>query len=193
MIVIWFDETEHGNTTSFTVSEIVISPLSRGNAYNSTLAYTHSSDLKTLQELFGVSAPGGGFLGDANTAGTNDLSDMFVAGVFTPSTLGGTVFKNSGRDHQVEAGLTIVLTGVNDAGQTITMTTTTAADGSYTFAGLLPGTYSVTFSLPGFTSYKREGIEILANFTATVNGEMKVGAVAETLTVFEAGAAPPMV
>ena len=117
VIVIWFDETEGGNTTAFTLPEIVISPLAKGNAYDSTLAYTHSSDLKSMQELFGVSAPGGGFLGDANTPGTNDLSDMFVPGVFTPSTLAGTVFKNSGNDHQVEAGLTVVLTGVNDAGQ----------------------------------------------------------------------------
>jgi hypothetical protein len=142
--VIWFDETENGNTTSFTLPEIVISPLAKGNAYNSTLAYTHSSDLKSLQELFGVSAPGGGFLGDANTPGTNDLSDMFVPGVFTPSTLGGTVFKNSGNDHQTVAGLTVVLTGTNNANQAISLTTTTGADGSYTFAGLLPGTYSVT-------------------------------------------------
>jgi hypothetical protein len=144
VIVIWFDETERGNTTSFTIPEIVISPLAKGNAYNSTLAYTHSSDLKSLQELFGVPAPGGGFLGDANTPGTNDLSDLFVPGVFTPSTLGGTVFKNSGNDHQVVGGLTIVLTGVNDANQVVYLTTTTAADGSYAFTGLLPGTYSVT-------------------------------------------------
>jgi hypothetical protein len=143
-IVLWFDETERGNTTSFTVPEIVISPLARGNAYNSTLAYTHSSDLKTMQELLGVSAPGGGFLGDANTPGTSDLSDMFVPGVFTPSTLGGTVFKNSGNDNKVVAGLTIVLTGINDANQVIYLTTTTGADGSYTFTGLLPGTYDMT-------------------------------------------------
>jgi len=143
-IVIWFDETEGGNTSDFTVPEIVISPLAKGNAFNSTLTYTHSSDLKSLQELFGVSAPGGGFLGDASTPGTNDLSDMFVPGVFTPSTLGGTVFKNSGHDGQVEAGLTVVLTGINDANQTIYITTTTGADGSYSFSGLLPGSYSVS-------------------------------------------------
>src|SRR5262249_53245952 len=126
------------------IPEIVISPLARGNAYNSTLAYTHSSDLKSMQELFGVSAPGGGFLGDANTPGTNDLRDMFVPGVFTPSTLGGTVFKNSGNDHKAVAGLTVVLTGINDANQVVSFTTTTGADGSYTFAGLLPGIYDVT-------------------------------------------------
>jgi hypothetical protein len=144
VIVIWFDETEHGNTTSFTIPEIVISPLAKGNAFNSTLAYTHSSDLKSMQELFGVSAPGGGFLGDANTPGTNDLSDMFAPGVFTPSSLSGTVSKNSGNDGQVVAGLTIVLTGINNAGQQISLTTTTNADGFYSFDGLLAGTYTVT-------------------------------------------------
>jgi hypothetical protein len=143
-IVIWYDETEGGNTTSFTIPEIVISPLAKGNAYNSTLAYTHSSDLKSMQELFGVSAPSGGFLGDANTPGTNDLSDMFVPSVITPSTLGGTVFKNSGHNGKVVPDLTIVLTGTNDAGEVVYLTTTTGADGSYAFTGLLPGTYSVT-------------------------------------------------
>ena len=83
-IVIWYDESEGGNTTQFTLPEIVISPLAKGNAYQSTLPYTHSSDLKSLQELFGVSAPGGGFLGDASTPGTNDLSDMFKPGALTP-------------------------------------------------------------------------------------------------------------
>lgn len=167
-IVIWFDETEGGNTSSFTVPEIVISPLAKGNAYDSTLTYTHSSDLKSMQELFGVSAPGGGFLGDANTPGTNDLSDMFVPGVFTPSTLGGTVFKNSGNDGQIEAGLTIVLTGINDAHQTIFLTTTTGADGSYSFAGLLPGTYSVTV----LGAKKHVGIsDISLGVGATLGGE----------------------
>jgi hypothetical protein len=142
-IVLWFDETEGGDTSQFTLPEIVISPLAKGNAYNSTLAYTHSSDLLSLQELFGVSGPGGKFLGDSATPGTNDLSDMFVPGVFTPSALAGVVFKNSGNDGKVEAGVTVVLTGKNDAGQTITLTTTTKADGSYSFTGLLPGTYSV--------------------------------------------------
>jgi hypothetical protein len=91
-IVIWFDETEGTNEDDFshTLAEIVISPLAKGNAYNSTLNYTHSSDLKTLEELYGVYAPGGGFLGDANTPGTNDLSDLFVTGALPapePSTL----------------------------------------------------------------------------------------------------------
>src|SRR5262249_33978836 len=78
-IIIWNDETEGGDDPSRTMMEIVISRLAKGNAYNSTLRYTHSSDLKTLQELYTV---GGftttGFLGDA--ANATDLADMFVAG-----------------------------------------------------------------------------------------------------------------
>ncbi len=92
--------------------------------------------------------PGGPFLGEKVLPGTNDLSDLFVPGVFTPSSISGTVVKNSGADNKPEAGLTIVLTGINDAGQPFTLTTTTAADGSYSFTGLLPvlpgTTYSVT-------------------------------------------------
>jgi hypothetical protein len=86
-IVLWWDETEGPDPardgTGFTLPEIVLSPLAKGNAYASPLTYTHSSDLKTLQELFGVPAPGGGFLGDANTPGTNDLSDLFQPGAIT--------------------------------------------------------------------------------------------------------------
>ncbi len=82
-IVIWFDETEGGDDATRTLGEIVISQLAKGNAYNSTLNYTHSSDLKTLQEVFGVA--GSGFLGDAGSPGTNDLSDLFVPGVIPAS------------------------------------------------------------------------------------------------------------
>ena len=51
-----------------------------------------------------------------------------------------------------------------------------------------PGTYTVTFTLPGFTTVKREGIELPTNFTATVNAELGVGDVTETITV--TGASP---
>jgi phosphatidylinositol-3-phosphatase len=63
---------------------LVISPLAKGNAYENTLTYTHSSDLKSMQELFGVYGPGGSFLGDAATPGTNDLSDLFQPGALVP-------------------------------------------------------------------------------------------------------------
>ncbi|WP_254625693.1 alkaline phosphatase family protein [Nostoc sp. TCL240-02] len=85
-IVIWWDETEGTNQNDFshTIEEIVISPLAKGNAYESFVNYTHSSDLKSWEELFDVYAPGGGFLGDANSPNTNDLSDLFKEGALTP-------------------------------------------------------------------------------------------------------------
>jgi phosphatidylinositol-3-phosphatase len=83
-IVIWNDETEGTNADDLnhTIMEILISPLAKGNGYASSLNYTHSSDLKTMQEIFQV----GPLLGDAAAAGTNDLSDMFLPGTI-PSTI----------------------------------------------------------------------------------------------------------
>src|SRR5436190_2028878 len=62
-------------------------------------------------------------------------------------------------------------------------TATTDGSGAYAVISLPVGTYSVTFTLPGFSTVKRDGVDVVANFTAQVNGELKVGAVAETVTV----------
>jgi hypothetical protein len=55
--------------------------------------------------------------------------------------------------------------------------------GLFKIVDLRPGVYAITFSLPGFATVKREGIELPASFTATVNAEMRVGPVEETVTV----------
>src|SRR5262249_50023553 len=55
--------------------------------------------------------------------------------------------------------------------------------GQYRIVDLRPGRYMVTFTLPGFSTFRRDGIELTGNFTAAVNAEMKVGAVEETVTV----------
>src|SRR5712692_9791276 len=62
-------------------------------------------------------------------------------------------------------------------------TTTTDGSGQYKIINLRPGLYTVTFTLPGFSTVKRERIELTSDFTATVNAELKVGAVEETITV----------
>src|SRR5262245_35721060 len=64
-----------------------------------------------------------------------------------------------------------------------TRTVTTDEQGQFKIIDLRPGTYSVVFALTGFTSVQREGIELPAGFTATVNAELRVGAVEETITV----------
>src|SRR3977135_2417679 len=50
-------------------------------------------------------------------------------------------------------------------------TVQTDAQGQYNIVSLLPGTYSVTFSLGGFTTIKRDGIELTSNFTAPISVE----------------------
>ena len=62
-------------------------------------------------------------------------------------------------------------------------TATTDSNGQYRIVDLRPGVYSVTFTLPGFSTVRREGIELSGSFTATVNADMKIGAVEETITV----------
>jgi hypothetical protein len=59
----------------------------------------------------------------------------------------------------------------------------TDGTGGYRLTDLRPGTYTITFSLEGFSSVKREGLELPSNFTMTVNIDLKVGALEETLTV----------
>jgi hypothetical protein len=54
MIVLWWDETEGGDDPTYTIPEIVISPDAKGNAYTNQIEYNHSSDLLTMEEIFGV-------------------------------------------------------------------------------------------------------------------------------------------
>src|SRR5262245_32950157 len=55
--------------------------------------------------------------------------------------------------------------------------------GQYRIVDLRPGTYSLTFALPGFSTVKREGIELSGNFVATINSDLRVGGLEETITV----------
>src|SRR5213592_2217459 len=55
--------------------------------------------------------------------------------------------------------------------------------GQYRIVDLRPGIYSLTFSLTGFSTVLREGIELSGTFVASVNVELRVGALEETITV----------
>ena len=55
--------------------------------------------------------------------------------------------------------------------------------GQYRIIELRPGTYTVTFTLPGFATVKREGLVLPAEFMATVNTDLRVGGLEETVTV----------
>ncbi|MBV8684638.1 MAG: PEPxxWA-CTERM sorting domain-containing protein [Caulobacteraceae bacterium] len=75
-IVIWNDESEGGNGPGYDLTEIVISPLAKGNAFAVNVSLNHASDLKTWEELFGV----GPLLGGAAAPGVNTLAPFFQAG-----------------------------------------------------------------------------------------------------------------
>jgi hypothetical protein len=62
-------------------------------------------------------------------------------------------------------------------------TATTDGAGLYRIINLPPGVYSVAFSLPGFNTVRREQVQVSAGFTASIDAEMKVGSVQETVTV----------
>ena len=104
VIMIWWDETEGGDDASRTLMEAVISPLAKGNAYSSSVVMSHSSDIKTMEEVFSLPninnpIPAGetnNFGGHNYVATSNDLSDLFVPGTIPTANLsvspGGFVF-----------------------------------------------------------------------------------------------------
>ena len=67
----------------------------------------------------------------------------------------------------------------------IEKTRTVVSDGSgnYRVENLRPGSYTVTFTLTGFSTVKREGVDVSGSATTSADASLKVGAVAETITV----------
>jgi hypothetical protein len=66
----------------------------------------------------------------------------------------------------------------------------TDGDGQYKIIDLRPGTYTVTFTLTGFSTVRREALDLTAGFTASVNAELRVGSLEETINNGAARARP---
>ncbi len=97
-------------------------------------------------------------------------------------TLGGITGTVTDSTGAVIAGATVSV--VNDQ-TSLTRTETTSADGAYTIVNLPIGSYTITFTHAGFEGQKIPSIVIQANRTATLNTELKVGEVTQTVTVQE--------
>jgi len=97
---------------------------------------------------------------------------------FAQGSIAGTVKDTSGA---VLPGVTVE--AASPALIEKTRSVVTDGTGQYKIVDLRPGTYSVTFTLPGFATVKREAIELSGSFTATINADMKVGELEETITV----------
>lgn len=95
-----------------------------------------------------------------------------------PTSIAGVVKDSSGGvvpGVTVEASSDVLIEKVRSA--------VTDEHGEYKIVDLRPGTYAVTFSLTGFSTIKRENIELQSGFAAKVDAEMRVGSLEETLTV----------
>ena len=98
-------------------------------------------------------------------------------GASTTGSINGKVEDSSAA---VLPGVTVTVTSPSLMG---VQTSVTDTGGNYRFPALPPGTYTVTFELPGFNTLKRENIQIAMGFTAAVNVQLQVASVQETVTV----------
>ena len=100
------------------------------------------------------------------------LSALVVlpASAYAQASLTGVVKDTSGAilpGVTVEAASPVLIEKVRTA--------VTDSSGQYRIVDLRAGTYSLTFTLPGFSSVKRDGIELEGSFTAVVNADLKIG------------------
>src|SRR5262245_15592443 len=108
---------------------------------------------------------------------------MAPAAALAQSAISGTARDSSGAvlpGVTVEASSSVLLEKVR--------TVITDSEGRYSIVDLRPGPYGVVFTMDDFSVLRREGIELPANFTMTINGELRVGALEESVTV--TGASP---
>ena len=98
-------------------------------------------------------------------------------GASSTGTIQGRVADAQGA---VLPGVTVTATSPSSIG---ILTSVTSDTGNYRFPAVPPGTYGLSFELSGFNNLKREGVEIRLGFTATVNVELALATLQETVTV----------
>ena len=103
---------------------------------------------------------------------------LLPATAFAQATLTGTVRDASG-------GLLPGVTVEASSPALIEKTRSAVTDGSgqYRIVDLRPGTYTLVFTLPGFSIVRRDNIELTGSQTITIPAEMRVGGIEETITV----------
>jgi carboxypeptidase family protein len=113
------------------------------------------------------------------------LMSLVPTAAFAQASIAGAVKDTSGA---VLPGVTVE--AASPALIEKTRTVVTDGTGQCRIENLRPGAYTVTFTLAGFSTVKRDGVERAGSFTATVNADLRVGSVEETITVT---AATPLV
>ncbi|OFW01617.1 MAG: hypothetical protein A3I61_06250 [Acidobacteria bacterium RIFCSPLOWO2_02_FULL_68_18] len=103
-----------------------------------------------------------------------------AAGQTTTSATGAINGRVSDESKAVLPGVTVTITSPALLG---TRTTVTNEEGQYRFPAVPPGEYTITYELTGFATVRREGIRVSLGFTATVDVEVGLASLAETVTV----------
>ena len=111
------------------------------------------------------------------------LASLFPTVSFAQSAIAGVVTDATGA---VLPGVTIEAASPALIGKV--RTALSDGSGRYRIEDLRPGTYKVTFTLPGFSTFVREDVVLETNFTASINAQLRVGTLEETVTV--SGATP---
>src|ERR671935_477746 len=104
----------------------------------------------------------------------------FAAPAIAQRTTGEIIGKIVDESGSVLPGVTVTLRGAGVAG---TPTAVTSETGTYRFPLLPPGTYDLEYTLPGFTTLKREAIPVDVGAVVELEASMKVGAIEEAVTV----------
>ncbi len=103
---------------------------------------------------------------------------LLSTSAFAQSAITGVVKDTTGATMPgvtVEASSDVLIEKVKSA--------VTDVNGSFRIGDLRPGSYNVVFTLPGFKTFRRDGLLLPAEFTATINAALEVGALEETITV----------
>src|SRR5262249_44962501 len=103
---------------------------------------------------------------------------LLPAAAYAQASIAGVVRDTSGAvlpGVTVEASSPVLIEKVRTA--------TSDGSGQYRVENLRPGIYTVKFTLVGFSTVSREGVELSGSATTSVNADLKVGSVAETVTV----------
>ena len=103
---------------------------------------------------------------------------LLLPSLAAAQTLAGTVKDASGAvlpGVTVEASSPVLIEKVRSA--------TTDTNGNYVLVNLTPGLYNVTFTLPGFSVVRRENVEVSGNQTISIDADLRVGGIQETITV----------
>ncbi len=106
------------------------------------------------------------------------LAALLPSAAYAQASIAGVVRDSSGAvlpGVTIEAASPVLIEKIRTA--------VTDGNGRFQIVDLRPGAYSVTFTLPGFNTVKRDGVTVSGAGTATVDADLRVGSLEETITV----------